>query len=946
MREKLKKELVQLEKDGMIVKEPSHTDWVSNLVIVRRPGSDGIRVCLDPVMLNKALKRPNLQFVTLDEILPELGKARVFSTVDARKGFWHVVLDETSSKLTTFWTPFGRFRWTRLPFGISSAPEIFQLKLQEAIEGLEGVECIADDVLIYGIGDTFEEALVSHNKCLEALLVRLEQKNVKLNLSKLKLCQTSVKFYGHVLTDHGLKPDESKVSAIRDFPRPTNRKEVHRFVGMVNYLSRFVKNLSMNLVNLRSLISEEVPWKWSKIEEDEFTNVKSLFADVGTLRYYDPNLPLTIECDASCYGLGAAVFQQDSVVGFASRTLTTAEKNYAQIEKELLAILFACLRFDQLIVGNPKAVVKTDHRPLINIFQKPLLSAPRRLQHMLLNLQRYSLTIEYVSGKDNVVADALSRAPMVSEPEDQYRKMNIFKVLKEVEDVNPTIYLSISHQRLSEIIQETEKDSTMQTIIKFIHHGWPRTVDKVPDTVRIYYNYRNELSTVDGVVLRYDRIVVPYVLRRKMIDCCHVSHGGVEATLKLARANLFWPGMSCQIKDVVKECTVCAKYAASQANPPMMSHSIPVFPFQMVSMDVFLAEYRGRKQKFLVTVDHYSDYFEVDLLEDLTPDTVIRVCKRNFARHGVPQTVLTDNGTNFINRKMVQFAHDWDFEHITSSPHHQQANGKSEAAVKIAKRMMKKCEDTGEDFWFALLHWRNVPNKIGTSPTARLFSRSTRCSVPSSIENLLPKVVENVPASIEKQRKRSKFHYDKKSRHLPELQVGSAVFAQLNPEETKVWTPAIVSNQLSERSYVVDVGGSKYRRSLVHLKPRNVNTHRNIESSTTTGTNGTTYRCDQPDQPPPNGSNARTKDVSTTLNSSASCVAVHNFQNNPPPVIQSSDDTPLMTVPEVTSDQSSEKQPRSNRVTKPQVTPISTSIRPRREKQLPNKLRDYDLSFK
>ncbi|XP_058816047.1 uncharacterized protein K02A2.6-like [Topomyia yanbarensis] len=179
MREKLKKELEILEKEGLIIKESKHTDWVSNVVIVQRgsPEATSIRICLDPIPLNKALKRPHLQFVTLDEILPELDKAKVFSTVDAKKGFWHVVLDEPSSKLTTFWTPFGRYRWTRLPFGIAPAPEIFQMRLQEVIQGLKGVECIADDLLVYGTGDSLEEALIDHNNCLEMLLTRLEEHN-------------------------------------------------------------------------------------------------------------------------------------------------------------------------------------------------------------------------------------------------------------------------------------------------------------------------------------------------------------------------------------------------------------------------------------------------------------------------------------------------------------------------------------------------------------------------------------------------------------------------------------------------------------------------------------------------------------------------------------------------------------------------------------------------
>ncbi|XP_055612508.1 uncharacterized protein K02A2.6-like [Uranotaenia lowii] len=789
MRDKLKKELESLEKDGLIVKELKHTEWVSNIVIVQRgsPENPSIRICLDPIPLNKALKRPNLQFVTLDEILPELGKAKIFSTVDAKKGFWHVVLDEPSSKLTTFWTPFGRYRWTRLPFGIAPAPEIFQMRLQEVIQGLNGVECIADDLLVYGTGDTLEEALINHNRCLETLLNRLAEHNVKLNKSKLKLCQTSVKFYGHVLTDEGIKPDESKIATIQNFPTPTNRKEVHRFIGMVNYLSRFLKNLSANLTNLRKLILESVPWQWTSTEEEEFRRVKALVADVGTLRYYNMNEPLTIECDASCFGLGAVVYQMDGVLAYASRTLTQTERNYAQIEKELLAILFACTRFDQLIVGNPKTVIKTDHKPLINLFQKPLLSAPRRLQHMLLNLQRYRLSIEFVTGKENVVADALSRAPLNEQnPEEFFEKREIYKVSNEVEQLQLSKFLGVSDSRLEEIKTETNKDQSMQLIIEYVQHGWPVTADRVPDSVKIYFNFRDELSTQDGLVFRGDRIVIPHVLRRKLVDCCHISHNGIESTLKLARANIFWPGMSSQIKDVVKQCVTCAKYAASQPNPTMMTHCIPVYPFQLVSMDVFQAEYNGIKRKFLVTVDHYSDFFELDLLKDLTPESVISICKQNFARHGKPQRVLSDNATNFSNVKMVQFSKEWDFELITSAPHHQQANGKSEAAVKIAKRLLKKAEETGTDYWYALLHWRNIPNKIGSSPASRLFSRSTRSGVPTSTAKLLPKVVE-----------------------------------KLHPETSKQWSAGTIANRLSERSYVVNVDGVDYRRSLVHLKPRN-----------------------------------------------------------------------------------------------------------------------------
>lgn len=169
---------------------------------------------------------------------------------------------------------------------------------------------------------------------------------------------------------------------------------------------------------------------------------------------------------------------------------------------------------------------------------------------------------------------------------------------------------------------------------------------------------------------------------------------------------------------------------------------------------------------------------------------------------------------------MASFASEWDFELATSAPHHQQANGKAESAVKIAKHLMKKADESEADFWYMLLHWRNIPNNIGSSPAARLLSRSTRCGVPTAATNLLPKVEEDVPAKIEENRKRAKLHYDKKSRNLPELHVGSPVYVQLNPESNKHWTQGTVSNKFNDRSYLVSANGTEYRRSLVHLKPR------------------------------------------------------------------------------------------------------------------------------
>lgn len=429
--------------------------------------------------------------------------------------------------------------------------------------------------------------------------------------------------------------------------------------------------------------------------------------------------------------------------------------------------------------------------------------------------------VEFVTGKENVVADAISRAPHNDSTEfDEFQKLNIYKIFKQLEDCDVSSYLSISDSCLDKIMKATEQDAALQTVIDYIRNGWPNSIDRVPSAAKIYFKYRSELSTQDGLVFRNDRILIPSTLQRAMIDKVHLSHNGIESTLKLARENIFWPGMSAQITDVVKECQVCAKFAASQQKPPMQSHAIPIYPWQVVSMDVFFTSYHGKKRQFLVTVDHYSDYIELDILKDMSARSLVETCRKNFARHGIPQIVNTDNGTNFVNEEMKDMAIKWNFKHSTSSPHHQQANGKAEAAVKIAKRLIQKADETGQDVWYVLLHWRNIPNKIGSSPVTRLFSRSTRCGVPAAFEKYTPRVVQNVPEAILENKKKVKYYYDRKSRALPALEIGSPVFVQAHPEINKNWTAAVVSEKLNDRSYVVDANGANYRRDLINIRPR------------------------------------------------------------------------------------------------------------------------------
>ena len=226
LKKEVKAKLEDLERRGIIVKETAPTEWISNMVVVAKPKK--IRICLDPQELNKVIKRPKYQMPTLEELLPKLCKAKIFSTLDAKDGFYQISLDEPSSKLTMFWTPFGHYRYLRMPFGVSLAPEEFEGTLQEKLADLEGVEVIRDDIIVMGFGETQEQAVRNHDENLLKLLERARKVNLRLNSKKMELRKPEVKFMGHVISNEGLKPDPAKVKAVEEMPQPTCKQEVLR----------------------------------------------------------------------------------------------------------------------------------------------------------------------------------------------------------------------------------------------------------------------------------------------------------------------------------------------------------------------------------------------------------------------------------------------------------------------------------------------------------------------------------------------------------------------------------------------------------------------------------------------------------------------------------------------------------------------------------------------
>ncbi|PFX12858.1 Retrovirus-related Pol polyprotein, partial [Stylophora pistillata] len=478
LKDNLKSELDWLERLQMIRKVKEPTEWVSTLVVVEKPNGK-LRVCIDPVHLNKALKRSHYPLPVIEVVLPELSNVKVFSKGDLKDCFLHIELDDDSSLLTTFQTPWGRYCWKSMPFAISPTPELFQQKLDQNLEGLPGVHRIFDDLLITGKGPTLSAATQDHDKNLRGLLERCQERNIKLNRDKFMFKCSQVPFIGHLLTSEGLKPDPQKVEAICNMPKPEDVQAVQRFVNTVKYLSRFLEDLSDMSEPLRRLTHKGAPWKWSQEQEEAFTKIKKAVSTAPVLKFFNPNEPVEGEGDASEKGIGFALMQEGQPVTYASRSLTKAEQNYSQIEKELLAQVFGMEHNHQYVYGR-KVTLWTDHKPLEIIAKKPLAAAPKRLQRLMMRLTQYDVEIKYRRGPEMYLADTLSRAYL---PQEHHPG----KADQEVERIHSVNFLSISEPQIQEIREETAKDPVLQTLKATILNGWPSQRKELPPELHEYF---------------------------------------------------------------------------------------------------------------------------------------------------------------------------------------------------------------------------------------------------------------------------------------------------------------------------------------------------------------------------------------------------------------------------------------------------------------------------
>ena len=800
IKKKVEDKLQQMTRRGIIEKADDPSEWVSQMAVATKKNGD-LRICIDPRPLNKALKREHHPMPVLDDLLPELAKAKIFSRLDLQDGYWHCDLTEESSRLTTFQTPFGRYRWKRLPFGLSVSAEIFQKRLKSALEGLRGVECVADDILVWGSGDTAAEAESNHDENLHNLLERAQHKGLKFNKKKCQFKTTTTEFQGHILTTQGLQADPKKVRAILDMKAPSNVAEVRILRGAIGYLSRYLPSLSTVIEPISRLTKEDVPWHWETTQERAFRDVKGLITKTPVLAYYNPTKALTLQCDASQTGLGAAILQDTQPVAYASRALTDTETRYAQIEKEALAVAWGLEHFRQYTYGR-KTFVITDHKPLEAIIEKPLYKAPRRLQGILMKISEYDIDLSWQPGKTMLLADWLSRTTTGTPRGDIT-----------IEQVNMISYIPVRPERLRQYQTATDADEGLQILRHVIQTGWPQDRAMCPTIVTPYFSIRDELSIQDGLIFRGERLIVPQSMRSEVKRLLHSAHLGAEACLRRARELVFWPGMSAEIKEMVATCDTCRTYEIRQAKEPLIPYDVPSRPWIRVGIDLFTYE----DKEYLITVDYFSDFWEVDALTRTSTSVIIKKLKAHFARQGIPEQVVTDNAANLTSQEFRHFASEWDFEHITISPYHSQSNGKVEGAVKLAKRWLKKSEKSGTDPMLALLELRNTPSQgIDASPMQRLCQRRARTLLPTASRLLRPQTTKGIQQKLRARKDRQKQYADRGSRKLTRLREGAVV--RMRPMKGDRWEKATVVKELRNRSYEVSTGRATYVRNRVDLK--------------------------------------------------------------------------------------------------------------------------------
>ncbi len=663
LKEKVEIELDRLERDGVIEKV-STSQWAAPIVpVVKKDGS--IRVCGDyKLTVNLAAIVDCYPLPKIDDIFASLAGGKTFTKLDLAHAYNQIELDDEAKRLMTINTSKGLYQYNRLPFGVASAPAMFQRTMETVLQGIPGVSVYIDDILVSGKTDD------EHLQNLQEVLKRLEKVGARLKRSKCFFMLPAVEYLGHRISEQGLQPTMKKVQAIQLAPAPSDISQLKSVLGLINYYSKFLPNLSHTLSPLYRLLQTKVPWHWGEEQQRAFEAAKKQLTTDQVLVHYDQEKPIILACDASPYGLGAVLSHQmedgtEKPISFASRSLAPAEKGYSQLEKEALAIVFGVKRFHQYIYGR-KFVILSDHKPLEGLLKEtkavPVM-ASARIQRWALSMARYDYRIKFKKGQDNGNADLLSRLPL---PECPTVIPDPGETLLLMEALESSIVTA------SQIKNWTATDPVLSKVKDLILQGKrpPNSEEFKPYHVRY-----TELSVHEGCLLWGSRVVVPPKGRSKMIEELHESHPGICRMKSLARSYVWWPNMNHELEVRVQTCNVCQMSRPADKPVPVHPWEFPKRPWVRLHLD-YAGPVGGKY--FLVLIDAYSKWLEVKVVSTATSSATIQHLRDMFSTHGLPEVLISDNGSCFTSQEFKQFTKLNGIRHVCTAPYHPASNGQAE----------------------------------------------------------------------------------------------------------------------------------------------------------------------------------------------------------------------------------------------------------------------------
>lgn len=633
--EKIQEELGRWESLNVI--EECTSEFASPLVPVKKANGK-IRVCLDSRRINSVTKKDAYPMRNMTEIFHRLQKAKYFSIVDLKDAYFQIPLKESSRNYTAFRTPKGLFRFKVVPFGLKNAPFTMNRLMNLAIGfDLEPfVFVYLDDIIIA------TETLEEHFRLLEEVALRLRKAGLTISVEKSRFCRKQVKYLGYLLTENGLSIDSAKLEPILNYPRPKSIRDVRRLMGLMGFYQKFIPRYSHLTAPITDLLKKCKKFKWSDEAEMALEGLKSVLTSAPVLANPDYTRPFIIETDASQLAVGAALLQQfddgKRIIGYYSKKLSSTQRKYAATEKECLAVLMAVENFRHYIEGTTFTVI-TDCKSITWLFSITAANANSRLLRWALKLQSYDFVLQYRKGKDNVLADCLSR-------------INTIRILD---------------QNYTELIDKIVKA--------------PHDYKNFKVTGKCIYKYVEEPLKFRDKRFEW-KYYPPESERLSLIEYVHnPAHLGYEKTLSALKEKYFWPQMASEVKTFCKNCLPCKTSKGININPtPTMGSQKKYcdYPFQFITLDYvgpFPSSGKGKFTCLLVVTDVFSKFIMVQPFRQATASSLVQFLEQAiFLLFGVPEMVLTDNGSQFTSKDFAALLKQYGVKHWLTPSYHPQVN--------------------------------------------------------------------------------------------------------------------------------------------------------------------------------------------------------------------------------------------------------------------------------